>query len=69
MRNAGTIDRAVRVVAGLALGALAWTTLGVAEGTVLGIAAVAVGAVLVITGLVGFCPAYRLLGVRTCSTK
>jgi len=28
-----------------------------------------VGSVLLITGLVGFCPLYKLLGVSTCKIK
>ena len=66
MRNEGTIDRALRIILGLALAAIAWFALGLATGSILGIIAVAIAAVLVITGLVGFCPAYRLLGLRTC---
>lgn len=56
--NVGTIDRTLRIVAGLALIALA------ATGTVgwwgyLGIVPLA-------TGLFRFCPAYPLLGINTC---
>jgi hypothetical protein len=59
--NVGTFDRALRVVAGLALLALA------ATGTVgwwgwLGVVPLA-------TGLFPFCPAYAVLGVNTCSVK
>lgn len=60
-RNEGTIDRALRVVAGLAILSLvfigpqtpwAW-----------------IGLVPLITGLVGFCPLYRVLGINTCGLK
>lgn len=60
-RNVGGIDRTLRIVIGLALVALA------ATGTVgwwgwLGIAPL-------LTGLVGWCPPYALLGIDTCSTR
>lgn len=56
--NVGTIDRALRVIAGLLLIALSlfgviglWGWIGV---------------VPLATGLFSFCPAYRLLGLSTC---
>jgi hypothetical protein len=57
-RNLGTLDRALRVALGLVLIALAvagtigpWGYIGV---------------VPILTALVGFCPAYRLLGINSC---
>ncbi|MBI3221708.1 MAG: DUF2892 domain-containing protein [Nitrosomonadales bacterium] len=59
--NAGTIDRAVRVIAGLALIALAATgTVGVWGW---------IGVVPLLTGIVGFCPAYAMFGMNTCAMK
>lgn len=59
--NAGTIDRAARVIAGLALIALAATgTVGVWGW---------IGVVPLLTGIVGFCPAYAMFGMNTCSMK
>jgi len=59
--NVGGLDRALRVAAGLVLIALAATgTVGVWG---------YLGVVLVATGAIGFCPAYPLLGLNTCSTK
>ena len=56
--NIGTIDRTLRVIAGLILIALSlfgviglWGWIGV---------------VPLATGLFSFCPAYRLLGLSTC---
>jgi hypothetical protein len=56
--NVGTLDRTIRILLGLALLALAalgkigpWGYLGL---------------VPLATGLFRFCPAYKLLGVRTC---
>jgi O-antigen ligase len=59
--NEGTIDRALRVVAGLGLMALAATgTVGVWGW---------IGIVPLATGLIGWCPAYTLLGINTCPMK
>jgi hypothetical protein len=55
--NEGTLDRAIRVVVGLALLSLVF----VGPRTPLGF----VGLVPLLTGVVGFCPLYRLLGIRT----
>lgn len=56
--NVGTIDRVLRVVAGLVLIALAATGTVGAWGWV--------GIVLLATGIFRFCPAYKLLGINTC---
>ncbi len=60
-RNEGTIDRALRVILGLVLIVMAvrgmytpWTWIGV---------------VPLLTGLVGVCPIYSLLGVSTCRLR
>jgi O-antigen ligase len=56
--NTGTLDRALRVIAGLALTVLAATgTLGLWAW---------VGVVPLATGLLGWCPAYTLFGIKTC---
>jgi hypothetical protein len=57
--NVGGIDRILRIVAGLALIALA------AVGTV-GLWGYIVGAIVLATGLFRFCGAYTLLGINTC---
>ena len=67
--NEGIADRVIRVIAGIALAAVAWFVLGLGEGEILGIVAVAVGAILFLTGVVGFCPAYKLVGLSTCPLK
>ncbi len=63
--NAGMIDRALRVIVGLAL--IAWTLNLIPgyPGQVWGW----VGVVPLLTGLVGYCPAYSILGVNTCGRK
>lgn len=59
--NEASWDRVARIVAGIVLPALG---LGVVGGTG-GIVMTVVGLVLLVTGLVGFCPIYRLLNVST----
>ncbi len=59
--NEGTIDRVLRVIAGLVLIGLA------ASGTV-GVWGW-IGVVPLLTGLVGFCPAYAIFGMSTCPMK
>ncbi|HED53616.1 MAG TPA: DUF2892 domain-containing protein [Phycisphaerales bacterium] len=67
--NEGPADRVIRVIVGLALAAVAWFMLGLGDGEILGIVAVAVGAILFLTGVTGFCPAYKLVGLSTCPLK
>ena len=56
--NAGSLDRILRIVAGLVLIGLAATgTVGLWGW---------IGVVPLATGLFGFCPAYTLLGINTC---
>lgn len=57
-RNIGTIDRIVRIVVGLALLALVF----VGPQTLWGL----IGLVPLGTALIGWCPAYRLIGLSTC---
>ena len=56
--NEGTIDRIIRVVLGLVLLSLIF----VGPHTWLGL----VGLIPLVTGFVGFCPLYRVLGISTC---
>ena len=60
--NEHPIDRVVRIVLGVGLFAFVVTSSVAA----LWLCVVAfVGAVLIATGIVGFCPLYRILGVST----
>ena len=63
MHNVGGIDRAVRIIAGLAILSLYF----VLEGDARWFAAI--GLVPLVTGLAGWCPAYRLFGVGTCRAR
>lgn len=59
--NEGGIDRIVRIIAGLILIGLAYTgTVGMWG---------YIGVVPLATGLIGWCPAYTLLGMNTCPMK
>lgn len=59
--NVGSIDRALRIIVGITLIVLAateqigpWGWLGI---------------IPLLTGVVSFCPAYALLGIRTCKLE
>ena len=60
-KNIGNLERTMRIVAGLAIISLAfwgpkspWAYLG---------------AIPLLTGLVGWCPPYAILGISTCKTS
>lgn len=59
--NEGTIDRVLRIILGVAL--LALTVLG--PKTLWGL----IGIVPLLTGIVGTCPVYSILGLSTCPLK
>lgn len=56
--NAGKVDRALRIIVGIAL--LSLTMIG--PQSLWGL----VGLIPLVTGLAGFCPVYKLLGLNTC---
>lgn len=62
--NEGTVDRALRVIVGVVLLALfflypdaSWRYFAL------------IGIVPIVTGLVGWCPLYSMLGMSTCPVK
>lgn len=59
--NSGSIDRALRVVVGAVLVGLAFTGNVGAWGWI--------GAIPLVTGIVGLCPLYSMLGINTCPVK
>ena len=63
--NIGNADRIVRLVAGIVL--LLVPFVMTAPAALLAWGAPIVGLVLVATGFVRFCPAYAILGIKTCS--
>lgn len=58
-KNEGTLDRVLRVGGGLLL-------IGLAATNVIGLWGY-VGVVPLVTGAVGLCPLYSVLGIRTCA--
>ena len=60
-KNEGTVDRVLRVAAGLVLISLVFVGPQTAWGWI--------GVVPLITGAIGSCPLYSLLGINTCGTK
>ena len=64
--NVGGVERSIRIVLGLvliALGALGGMPVWAA------VVAYAVGGIALVTGAVGFCPAWMLFGINTCPPK
>ena len=63
--NVGGVERPIRIVVGIALlgiGAFA----GLPQvGTGL---ALVVGTIILVTGAIGFCPVWTILGINTCPT-
>jgi Flp pilus assembly protein TadB len=64
--NVGTTDRVVRILLAFVLAGLYFT--GIISGTI-GIIALILAIVLVITGLVGFCPLYLPCRINTCKKE
>jgi len=59
-RNVGTVDRVIRILLGVGL--IGW---GIYAQNWLG----ALGAIPLLTGIMGTCGLYSLIGVSTCSVK
>ena len=60
-KNEGTIDRAIRIIVGLALLSIVF----VGPQTLWGL----IGIIPLATGLIGSCPIYSIFGIRTCPAK
>lgn len=63
--NEGTMDRALRIIVGLAL--LVWFFVDQGQG--FWHYAKLIGIVPLVTGVIGSCPLYTLLGMSTCPVK
>lgn len=65
--NVGNIDRILRLVLGVVLIGLPFLTeFPIWENQIALYGAVVVGAVLVLTAAIRFCPLYRVIGCNTC---
>ncbi|MEE4160936.1 MAG: DUF2892 domain-containing protein [Woeseiaceae bacterium] len=60
-KNEGTVDRVVRVAAGLAILSLVFVGPQTPWGWL--------GLVPIVTGALGSCPVYSLFGINTCGVK
>jgi len=63
--NVGGVERSIRIGAGLlalGIGLFAGLSSAVYGAVLMG------GVILLLTGLVGYCPLFTLLGVNTCSS-
>ncbi|MDK3019573.1 YgaP family membrane protein [Pseudodonghicola flavimaris] len=60
-RNEGTLDRTLRIIVGLILLSLIF----IGPKSMWGL----VGLIPLITGLVGYCPLYSIIGLNTCPMK
>ncbi len=59
--NEGSMDRALRIIAGIALITLAYTGKIGMWGYI--------GIIPLLTGILGICPVYAILGINTCPLK
>lgn len=62
LKNESSIDRIVRLIIAVVAIVIAFA---VGASTVLGIILFVVAAIMVVTAAVGFCPLYRIFGLRT----
>ena len=60
-KNVGGVDRAVRIVVGLGILSLAFVGPQTPWGYI--------GLVPLVTGLIGWCPAYLPFGIKTCKVN
>ena len=58
MKNVGTVDKSLRIVVGLVLISLVFVGPQTPWGWI--------GLVPLLTGLINFCPLYRLIGINSC---
>jgi hypothetical protein len=65
-KNVGTIDRVVRLIAGIAL--LAAFALNIVAAPLSYLVAL-IGIIALVTGAVGTCPAYSVIGITTIGKK
>jgi hypothetical protein len=62
--NMGAIDKTIRIVIAAVIFVLYYFT-DLIPGT-LGNILIVVGAILILTSIISFCPLYRLIGISTC---
>lgn len=62
-KNVGSTDKIIRLVAGALLAA--YGLFGAGMASALGIVALIAGIVLIATGLINFCPIFKILGISS----
>lgn len=65
-KNVGSIDRVIRGSIGAIALVLAFTVLGVMEGTIGGIVTAVIGVIMLGTAALGMCPLYIPFKMSTC---
>lgn len=62
-KNVGKIDKSIRLIAGALL--VLWALFGASSASALSVVALVAGIVLIATGLINFCPVFKILGVSS----
>jgi len=65
-KNLGKIDSVIRIIIGIMLGYAFFNHYMITD---LGIALISFSGTLITTGLLDWCPIYKVLGIRTCKKK
>ena len=65
-KNMGNTDRIIRLLIAIVIAVLYYFK--VIEGTLANVL-LALAGIFLVTSLIGFCPAYSVFGIRTCSFK
>ena len=68
-KNEGNLDRIVRTILGITALIVALTVLDVMTGATFGVIVAAIGVILIISAIIGFCPMYKVIGLETCPLK
>ncbi len=68
-RNEGTLDRIVRLALAIVLLPAGLFFLGALQGNLVGLFAVGIGLIGLVTGATGVCPTYNLFGISTLETE
>lgn len=66
-KNVGSIDKTIRLIVGLLL--VAFSIFGAGLSTTLGLVALVIGLVLSVTGVVNFCPLFKVLGISSIKSR
>jgi low temperature requirement protein LtrA len=68
-QNEDTLDRTLRLAAGIVFLTASLFWLGTLQGNLLGLVIARLGVIGLVSGITGFCPTYVLLGVSTLEPK